>query len=77
MEYTLFRTDVKSNTFLVIRKKRRDKNPLIVHGIIEIQGENYVNSVEVTSAISKKLDRSGKLNDLVIQARYRYFYEKN
>ena len=53
MRFTLYRIDDCSNIFLVIEDK--DELPLVVHGLLKVEGKNYKTASCSLNSISDKL----------------------
>lgn len=70
--FTLRRLDVYSNIFLVVPKDNL-KLPLIVHGVIKVEGNRYKNSFCSLQSVSDELRTSGMLDTLQDLAKVQYF----
>lgn len=72
MKFTLFRIDDWSDIFLVI-KEDNEKLPLVVYGMLKVEGKSYEKSFVAHTSISDELQASGELPKLREQAMCRYF----
>lgn len=73
-KFTWYRLDKYSNIFLIIPKESEGYPlPLIVHGILKVQGKGYIESSCERQAISEELITSGEIWELVDQVETEYF----
>lgn len=72
MKFTLFRIDDWSDIFLVI-KEDNEELPLVVYGMLKVEGKSYEKSFVAYNSISDELQASGELPKLEEQAMCRYF----
>lgn len=71
-KFTLFRIDDWSNIFLIIPKDNEDF-PLIVHGMLKVEGKKYKDSFCSQNSISDELFSSGEIERLEDEAERWYF----
>ncbi|MCI8362835.1 MAG: hypothetical protein HFJ41_06955 [Clostridia bacterium] len=71
-KFTWFRIDNRSNIFLIILKDNKEL-PLIVHGMLKVEGKKYEKSFCARSTISDELCMSGEINRLEDEVQREYF----
>ena len=71
-KFTLYRLDDWSNIFLIIPKENKDL-PLIVHGMLKVEGKTYKGSYCAMNSISDELTMSGEIKRLEEEAERDYF----
>jgi len=72
MKFTLFRIDDWSNIFLVI-KQDSEELPLVVYGMLKVEGKIYKEAFVSLNSISDELQISKELPKLEDQAMCQYF----
>jgi len=71
MEFTLFRID-DLNIFLIIKEDKKYP-PLIVYGMLKVEGKSYGEAICALSTIAEELCASEELNELQERAIAEYF----
>lgn len=71
-KFTWYRIDNRSDIFLIIPKDNEEL-PLIVHGMLKVEGKKYKNSFCSLNSISDELCMSGEMARLEDEVQREYF----
>lgn len=72
MKFTLFRIDDWSNIFLIIKEDNKEL-PLVVYGMLKVEGKSYKKAICSLNSISDELMGTEELQELQEQAICIYF----
>lgn len=71
-KFTWFRIDNRSNIFLIVPKDNTEL-PLVVHGMLKVEGKKYEKSFCCMNTISDELFMSNEIERLEDEVKREYF----